>query len=121
VAKKKKQPKQNFLKILLKDVSLWWVLLVLLLFLGVLLFGLWSRYFYLKTETEYNIVKTLPREVSQKLKYASPAATFRVPVLMYHYVEYVKDPKDTIRKSLSIDPYTFEQEIKTLKEAKWVS
>jgi peptidoglycan/xylan/chitin deacetylase (PgdA/CDA1 family) len=34
---------------------------------------------------------------------------------MYHYVEYVKDPKDTIRKSLDILPTTFEAQIATLK------
>jgi peptidoglycan/xylan/chitin deacetylase (PgdA/CDA1 family) len=38
----------------------------------------------------------------------------RVPILMYHYVEYVKDKGDTIRQSLSISPYTFEEEVKTL-------
>ncbi|MCX6792324.1 MAG: polysaccharide deacetylase family protein [Candidatus Gottesmanbacteria bacterium] len=38
----------------------------------------------------------------------------RVPILMYHYVEYVKDKGDTIRKSLSLAPYTFEEEVKTL-------
>lgn len=39
-----------------------------------------------------------------------------VPILMYHYVEYVKDKGDTIRQSLDITPYTFEQEIVTLKD-----
>jgi peptidoglycan/xylan/chitin deacetylase (PgdA/CDA1 family) len=38
----------------------------------------------------------------------------RVPILMYHYVEYVKDKGDTIRKSLSLAPPTFEDEVKTL-------
>jgi peptidoglycan/xylan/chitin deacetylase (PgdA/CDA1 family) len=41
----------------------------------------------------------------------------RVPILMYHYVEYVKDKGDTIRQSLSISPYTFEEEVKTLVDA----
>jgi peptidoglycan/xylan/chitin deacetylase (PgdA/CDA1 family) len=41
----------------------------------------------------------------------------RVPILMYHYVEYVKDKGDTIRQSLDITPYTLEQEIITLKNA----
>jgi peptidoglycan/xylan/chitin deacetylase (PgdA/CDA1 family) len=43
----------------------------------------------------------------------------RVPILMYHYVEYVKDTRDTIRKSLSLTPYTFEDEIKTLISARY--
>jgi len=40
----------------------------------------------------------------------------RVPILMYHYVEYVKDKGDTIRESLTITPYTFEQQVKTLDD-----
>ena len=35
---------------------------------------------------------------------------------MYHYVEYVKDEGDYIRKSLDINPYMFEQQLKTLTE-----
>lgn len=41
----------------------------------------------------------------------------RVPILMFHYVEYVKDKKDTIRQSLSLSPYTFEEQVKTLVDA----
>ncbi len=40
-----------------------------------------------------------------------------VPILMYHYVEYVQDPKDTMRIKLNTTPYTLEQEIKTLTDA----
>jgi peptidoglycan/xylan/chitin deacetylase (PgdA/CDA1 family) len=46
-------------------------------------------------------IQVLPKEI-------------RVPILMYHYVEHVKDKGDTIRQSLSLSPYTFEEEIKTL-------
>lgn len=38
----------------------------------------------------------------------------KVPILIYHYVEYVKDEKDTIRKSLNINPDTFEKQLQTL-------
>lgn len=41
----------------------------------------------------------------------------RVPILLYHYVEYVKDKGDTIRQSLSLSPYTFEEELATLRDA----
>ena len=34
---------------------------------------------------------------------------------MYHYVEYVKDPLDTIRKSLSITPFVFDKELEEIK------
>lgn len=48
---------------------------------------------------------------------ASSSAEFRIPILLYHYVEYVKDPKDIIRTSLTTPPNTFEGQIKTLIEA----
>ncbi len=62
-------------------------------------------------------VDTLPKDIEERLKNSIPSATFRVPVLMYHYVEYVADPGDTIRKSLNIVPFVFENQLKTLKEA----
>lgn len=43
--------------------------------------------------------------------------TVHVPILLYHYVEYVQDKGDTIRISLNITPYTFEEQIKTLSDA----
>lgn len=42
---------------------------------------------------------------------------YNIPILMYHYVEYVKDFKDTIRKSLDTSPHVFEQQIVTLQNA----
>lgn len=41
----------------------------------------------------------------------------RIPILLYHYVENVKDPKDTIRQSLNIQPFIFDLQVKTLKES----
>jgi len=41
----------------------------------------------------------------------------RIPILMYHYVEYVQDKGDTIRQSLDITPHTFELQIQTLVNA----
>lgn len=38
----------------------------------------------------------------------------RVPILLYHYVEYVKDKGDTIRQSLTVNPYWFEEQAKYL-------
>lgn len=60
------------------------------------------------------VAKTLPPEVKQELKTASPAASLRVPILLYHYVEIVKDKNDTIRKSLALTPTTVEKQIQTL-------
>ncbi|HEX8964862.1 MAG TPA: polysaccharide deacetylase family protein [Patescibacteria group bacterium] len=70
-------------------------------------------------ETPKNEMKTLPPDIKKQLqtKPASISATLRVPILMYHYVEYVQDKKDTIRQSLNIQPFTFDQQIKTLLNA----
>lgn len=62
-------------------------------------------------------VVELPKEIQESIKNLKPQKYVRIPILLYHYVEYVKDEGDTIRKSLNITPYTFEQEIKTLKDA----
>lgn len=43
--------------------------------------------------------------------------SLHVPILMFHYVEYVQDKGDTIRQSLDTTPYTLEQEIITLKDS----
>ena len=46
----------------------------------------------------------------------TPAKEVKVPILVYHYVEYVKDSNDIIRKSLSTTPLVLENQIKTLLE-----
>ncbi len=40
----------------------------------------------------------------------------KLPIIMFHYVEYVKDVNDYIRKRLTIDPYTFEQQLISLRD-----
>lgn len=64
---------------------------------------------------------TVPEDVKKQIRYqqqySSISATVRVPILFYHYVEYVKDKKDTIRQSLTIPPNIFEQQIQTLQNA----
>jgi len=52
--------------------------------------------------------------ILQTPKAASISGAIRVPILMYHYIEYVQDKGDTIRISLNITPYTLEQQIQTL-------
>ena len=54
--------------------------------------------------------------ISEDVKEATPTARMpvKVPILLYHYVEYVKDKGDTIRQSLDIVPRVFEEQIQTL-------
>jgi len=40
----------------------------------------------------------------------------KIPIIMYHYVEYVKDPGDTIRQKLNTTPLQFEKELISLKK-----
>ncbi len=71
-------------------------------------------------ETPENEMTKLPPDVKKRLTripVTTSSATFRVPILMYHYVEYVQDKRDTIRQKLDINPYIFEQQVKTLKDA----
>lgn len=60
-------------------------------------------------------MKSIPSDVKEQVKKTPITTTLRVPILLYHYVEYVKDKKDTIRQSLNIIPSTFENQIQTLQ------
>ncbi len=62
-------------------------------------------------------VTQIPPDVQKSIANVKPVKQFYVPILLYHYVEYVKDPGDTIRKSLNIIPAVFDAEVKTLKDA----
>jgi len=70
-------------------------------------------------ETRKNLQEVVPREVSAAHPVASKSASFNIPILMYHYVEYVKDRRDRIRQSLDIEPIIFEAQIKTLVDDKF--
>jgi len=59
--------------------------------------------------------KLIPAEVGKSLE-PDKKITYSVPILMYHYVEYVTDTRDTFRKSMNIEPHIFEAQIKTLEE-----
>lgn len=90
------------------------ILFLILIFLSI------ASFFILK-DSNFNKhipdVVEIPKDVQESIKDVKPQITLRVPILLYHYVEYVKDQGDTIRKSLNIMPYTFDAEIKTLKDA----
>ncbi len=109
-------------------------IIILLLLLGAVI-G-YVGYQYYKTTTSYINKKELqgynftpPSDIKKEIqqiqkhtpetlqKIASISGTIRVPILMYHYIEYVQDRRDTIRISLNITPYTLEQQIQTLQTA----
>lgn len=62
-------------------------------------------------------ITEIPASVQKSIVDIKSTKQFYVPILLYHYVEYVKDPGDTIRKSLNIIPFIFDAQVKTLKEA----
>ncbi|MDP2874228.1 MAG: hypothetical protein Q8N84_02980, partial [bacterium] len=46
-----------------------------------------------------------------------PKPTLNVPILLYHYVEpMTTDENDTLRKSLTVIPYSFDSQLAELKE-----
>ncbi|MEI6326637.1 MAG: polysaccharide deacetylase family protein [Candidatus Roizmanbacteria bacterium] len=47
---------------------------------------------------------------------ASIDATLRIPIITYHYVEYVQNPNDAMRHKLAINPALFEQQVKALHD-----
>ena len=56
-------------------------------------------------------------QTSSVIPLPTPLTSLTAPILIYHYVEYVRNEKDTIRKSLNIPPYIFTRQIETLKNA----
>lgn len=57
------------------------------------------------------------QSVNQAYEKTLLRGNLHVPILMYHYVEYITDENDTIRRSLNINPDIFENQVKTLKDA----
>src|SRR5258708_9409025 len=62
-------------------------------------------------------MKELPPDIRKQFGKVLLSSKYKVTILLYHYVENIKDPKDTIRQSLNIPPHIFEAQVKTLKEA----
>ncbi len=93
------------------------IVICLLTTIGVLLYIKHINQNKYKFETPKNEVHKLPKEAMRQIKAATTSAIVRVPILMYHYVEYVRDKRDTIRQSLDITPFIFEKQITTLQDA----
>lgn len=69
------------------------------------------------TQIPEDVKEALNHKGSNNVLGVNKGESYRIPILMYHYVEYVKDRKDTIRKSLNITPAIFDAQLKTMKEA----
>ncbi|MEI7653283.1 MAG: polysaccharide deacetylase family protein [bacterium] len=48
--------------------------------------------------------------------FATPSSRMRIPIITYHYVEYVKNRLDTTRIKLTINPRLFEEQLKSLHD-----
>lgn len=87
-----------------------WVVSLMVLVTGG---ALWLVNFFYERKSDWQPITTQqPETTFQKL--IKEPKTVKVPILIYHYVEYVKDEKDTIRRSLNITPYTFEKQLQAL-------
>jgi len=67
-------------------------------------------------EIKKNDFKEIPQEVKAKHLKTAVKNSYHIPILMYHYVEYPKDIRDTMRLSLNTYPNIFEKQVKTLKD-----
>lgn len=82
-----------------------------------------NKYPFLYSETREKTQTFVPRDVAdevlkqKKIYSLTEVPVYKVPILMYHYVEYVSDKNDTIRISLNTLPITLAEQIKTLKQA----
>lgn len=67
------------------------------------------------------IMTSLPDDVRQVLSAKTGpgivGAQIRIPIFLYHYVEYIQDKNDTFRAKLNITPNVFISQIQTLKDA----
>lgn len=91
------------------------IFVLFLLFSAVVLIYKYSNF-----SKVYPDVTQIPPDVQKSIANTKPTKQIYVPILLYHYVEYVKDEGDTIRKSLNIIPAVLEEEVKTLKNAGYV-
>lgn len=85
------------------------ITLLIWIVLSISFVGIFNDQKIISTATKIYLVSPTPTFTPLKLVLA--------PVLVYHYVEYVKDEKDTIRKSLNTPPYLFIKQVETLRNA----
>ncbi len=68
---------------------------------------------------------SLPRDLEKSKEATSSTESakpvVKLPIIMYHYIEYVQDQGDLIRKKLDITPANLEAQLKSLKEANYIT
>lgn len=101
-----------------------YILALLAITIGILGFALYKYYqtYYYDSSLNGSEIKeeqqnTIPADVQQALRQVEQKLIVRAPILLYHYVEVVKDKGDKTRISLNTTPDILEQEIKTLAGA----
>ncbi|MEK9178848.1 MAG: polysaccharide deacetylase family protein, partial [Patescibacteria group bacterium] len=57
----------------------------------------------------------VPENIKKKRKI--PLISIKLPIIMYHYVEYVADANDIVKKKLAMSPYYFDLQMKAFKDA----
>lgn len=60
----------------------------------------------------------IPKELMDEMIASRSASSVKLPIVMYHYVEYA-DPKDPGRVKLSISPSVFESQLQAIKKDKF--
>ena len=96
---------------------------VFLFFVLMLLISLvFYNFFKPSLEIPQNEMTKIPPDIQKMLDQKKQTnsslgvTSIRLPVLLYHYVEYVKDKGDKIRQSLNIEPHIFEKQVQTLQD-----
>lgn len=95
-----------------------------LVILAVFIISLPVLFYYSRKVPEpgnEDYVTEIPADVKKVLgaQSVSPEVKIRVPILLYHYIEYVQDKNDKIRQSLDIPPDILTSQIETLKNAEY--
>lgn len=106
----------------------WYLLIGGMIFLGILLFYTFrpSLDFFnnnnIRRPTSAEVAPYYPRisfklppDIARERVATTSARSFRLPIIMYHYVEYVADAHDLIRIKMNISPAIFEHQLQSVK------
>lgn len=122
VASRKKKAVKK--RVLVNPWKLYGITLIILIFLGVFFYRHLVSYLFdsslngseVKEVHQHHIPADVQKELNQQKLKKEISEGIRVPILMYHYIEFA-DPNDKTRASLTTSPYTLDIQVKTLKEA----